>query len=179
MEVSVMSCERRPWTLHDVAYLEQQAGRVPISELAYVLQRSPEAVKQKAKKLGISLRVDSWRLGWCSGCSTWRTRADPKTGVCPVCTVRMKLQAAETEARRLCASLSGTHHFAPGSYSAEVINTPPIEPNTQRMSKAEANEAMQAYFMALEAWQLQTVQRRYDAARQRLTRIRKAIVKIS
>ena len=46
----------RPWTVAEERRLREMAGRVPRREIAWRLRRSNESVRQKAKRMGLSLR---------------------------------------------------------------------------------------------------------------------------
>lgn len=51
--------ERRTWLASEVEYVRQQAGRVPVSQIAAHLQRTPHALRSLAYKEKISLALNN------------------------------------------------------------------------------------------------------------------------
>lgn len=92
-----------PWSTSDEAWLVEAAGTMDAGEIARRLKRSRHAVRQKAARLGVSLR---WRdpvpagLEWCDVCG--KPRNHTPDGECRVCRARGQLAAlrdANAEAR--------------------------------------------------------------------------------
>lgn len=72
----------RPWTCHEVRYLERHAGDGAM-QVAKDLGRTVESVKGQAKRLGISLRYRKQ----CPHCGQLTGRKlNPRTGWCACCT---------------------------------------------------------------------------------------------
>ena len=68
--------------------LAEWAGSLPLREICWRLRRSRESVKQKAKRMGLSLR--HWEPACatvCPGCGCARTRLG-RGGVCRPCVFR-------------------------------------------------------------------------------------------
>ena len=45
-----------PWTTSDIRYLRENAGHVPVAEIARHLKRSQQAIRSRACILGVSIR---------------------------------------------------------------------------------------------------------------------------
>lgn len=125
------------------------AGTVSAAEIAGEMGRGVSAVRMKASRLGLPLSVQP--PVWCPACAAWRTSLDAQ-GRCPVC--RMKGLADAMEARwRDKAPSDGT----PAHYPAPVAKRPPL-----------------AVVRAEEAAAVARHRSRYDAAKMRLSRARRA-----
>lgn len=92
-----------PWSTMEEAWLVEAAGTMDAGEIARRLKRSRHAVRQKAARLGVSLR---WHdpvpagLEWCDVCG--KPRNHTSDGECRVCRARRQLAAlmeANAEAR--------------------------------------------------------------------------------
>ena len=65
--------QRREWRSGEVAFLQEKAGEIPLSQIARFLGRSERSVKMMAHRLGLSLRCARWDLAWCPRCASWRS----------------------------------------------------------------------------------------------------------
>lgn len=87
----------RPWTTRELAYLQAHAmdGARAVAE---ALGRSVDAVKQTARRYGVSLR----RRAVCPRCGEETARPlDPSTGWCCACTLAARRRALEDSADSL------------------------------------------------------------------------------
>lgn len=165
------------WTSSEVAYLRRYAGKVPRRELQYTLKRSASSIEHMARRLGLSLRVPIWHLNWCNECANWRSYISPKTGRCKVCQVRSNLAKEEARCVEVYQRMSLVQRVVYDE--SEVIRgrrkqytQAPKAPSLQGLSAYQASKAQQVYCLELEAYQLESVQGRYDACRKRLERMR-------
>lgn len=167
----------RPWTTEEVRYLAEHAGKIPRREICRALRRSSMSVKKKAGSLGLSLRVPIWGMEWCPVCATWRTGINAR-GLCPVCQKRANIEAEEARCAEELAAMDpaqrASFEAAEGRRgSAKPPGRMPRRRRTDGMGLFAASKAEQEWLAAMEAWQLERLQREYDAAKQRLRRIRR------
>lgn len=168
-----MSCE---WTTSELAYLREAAGRVPLREIQLHLRRSAESVRKQAQSQGLSLRVPAWRMEWCDECATWRTRIQAN-GRCKVCQARANI---EREEGRIADALRGLPlewrlAFERGESKKgrqKAMGPPPVRKVPKDATPYERSRAEQEYLAAMERWQAERLQLRYDAAKQRLKDIK-------
>ena len=86
-----------PWSTSEVAYLEEHAPE-GAEAVAEALGRSPESVRQQAKRYGVSLR----KRWYCPKCGHWSAKPlSVKTGWCAVCTKAERRRYLEQEVRDL------------------------------------------------------------------------------
>jgi hypothetical protein len=168
-----MSCE---WTTSELAYLREAAGRVPLREIQLHLRRSAESVRKQAQSQGLSLRVPAWRMEWCDECATWRMRLR-KNGRCGVCQLRANIQREEERIAEALRSLPMERRLAfergeakKGRQKASA--PPPVKRVPSDATPYERSRAEQEYLAAMERWQAERLQLRYDAAKQRLKDIK-------
>lgn len=166
------------WTTADTRYLANAAGKVPLRDICRHLKRSADAVKTRASRMGISLRVPVWGLVWCDECATWRTELSPMTGRCRVCdlkhaTARHEAACAEVmeklpqKRRALYASTEA------GRGSRRKLPPAPRKPSTSSMGYIEAARAERKWLIAMEEWEYRKARLPYDAAKTRLGRMRR------
>lgn len=167
----------REWTTREIAYLRESAGRVPLREIQLHLRRSAESVRKQAQSQGLSLRVPAWRMEWCDECATWRTRLR-KNGRCGVCQLRANI---EREEGRIADALRGLPlerrlAFERGESKKgrqKAMGPPPVRQRVPRdATPYQRSRAEQDYLAAMERWQWERLQMRYDAQRQRLKDIK-------
>lgn len=167
----------REWTTREIAYLRESAGRVPLREIQLHLRRSAESVRWQARRLGLSVRVPAWRLHWCDECATWRTRIQAN-GRCRVCQARANI---EREEGRIADALRGLPlerrlAFERGESKKgrqKAMGPPPVRQRVQEdATPYQRSRAEQDYLAAMERWQWERLQMRYDAQRQRLKDIK-------
>jgi len=165
--------DRVEWTTGDVDYLIASAGEMPIVEIARTLKRSRAAVYSKAHELGLSVRCYVSTMEWCDQCATKRTELDAD-GRCPVCRLRAQLDAAE---QRVAAALEALPPDVREQYAAsEALRysraTIPPRPTLAGLEPYERHRAEDRHARAVEAAEAANLQRRVDAAKTRLKRIR-------
>ncbi len=165
--------ERVEWTTGDLAYLRANAGEIPLVEIARTLKRSRAAVYSKAHELGLSVRCYVSTLEWCDQCATKRTELDAD-GRCPVCRLRAQLDAAEQRVADALAAMPPDvreQYAATETLRASRAVTPP-RPALAGLEPYRRKQAEDAHARAVEAAETANLQRRVDAAKTRLKRIR-------
>lgn len=168
----------REWTTKEVAYLRESAGRVELCDIQRHLRRSAESVRCQARKLGLSLRVPKWRLEWCDECATWRTRLQ-QNGRCRVCQARANIEREEARIADALRGLPMDRRLAFERGEAKkgrqkAACPPPVRRHLpDEATQYERSRAEQDYLAAMERWQWERLQMRYDACRQRLKDIKR------
>ena len=156
----------RPWTASEERRLAEIAGTMPRREVAGALRRSNEAVRQKASRMGLSLRHWEPRCAeTCPACGMART-ALRASGTCRPCELRALVARAESETA-VYASTETRLQSAP--------DPRPAPPRTEGMTPYRAARARDAYAEALERWEVRTLTRLLKARRRRLERMIKKI----
>lgn len=136
----------RRWTSDELEALVGAAGQVPVHAIAVSTGRTVAAIRHKASVVGVSVRVGG--PVWCIGCSAWRTAVD-EDGRCPVCRMRALADAMEERWRLEPAS------DAPSA--VPMVKRPPM-----------------GVVRAEEAAEVERHRARYNAAKMRLSRARRA-----
>lgn len=169
---------RRTWTAAEVAWLSEQAGKVPLPQIARALERSEMSVRHMAMRQGLSLRCSRWGLSWCPSCASWRGALRPD-GTCRVCFKRQQAERDREECERILSALSParrTEFLANSSKSRGTVKPLPPRPPMPRscaVSAYERQRAQKRHALAVEAWELACAVRAYDREKQRLSRLRK------
>lgn len=179
-----MGGKRIDWTLDEVAYLLDSAGRVPLREICRHLRRSSESVRHMARRLreqghAISLRHFEPRTAICPSCGrSSATARDPqnRTGICRPCQLRRQLASIESQTAglmgRLPAEERATYEQTEAETGARTYEPRPRAPRLdatatyyQRMRAEESHD------IALEQWETRRMEREVKAAQKRKERI--------
>ena len=168
----------RPWTTDEERRLREMAGRVPRREIAWRLKRGNEAVRQKAKRMGLSLRCWEPRCAeTCPRCGQARSGLRP-CGACRPCELRDLIARAEAETAALMARLPhderATYLRTEGRLQSAAPPRPE-EPRLDGMGAYRAAKARDGYLLDLEAWEVKRLTRLLKAKRRRLERMRKKL----
>lgn len=168
----------RPWTVAEERRLRELAGSVPRRELAWLLKRSNESVRQKAKRMGVSLRHWEPRCAkTCPRCGMART-AMGRSGVCRPCELRDLIARADADTAEAMAALPqearATYQRTEARTQSSVPPKPP-EPATDGMAAYRAAKARDEWAQSLEAWDTARLTRVLKAKRRRVERMRKKI----
>lgn len=168
----------RPWTVAEERRLREMAGRVPRREIAWRLRRSNESVRQKAKRMGLSLRCWEPRCAQtCPRCGMARAVMG-KSGACRPCELRDLIARADADASMAMAMLGhadrATYQRTEARTQSGVPPKPP-EPDTRGMTAYQAAKARDEWAGAMEAWDVRRLTRVLKAKRRRVERMRKKI----
>lgn len=168
----------RPWTVAEERRLRDMAGSVPRREIAWRLRRSNEAVRQKAKRMGVSLRCWEARCAQtCPRCGMARTSMG-RSGACRPCELRDLIARADADAAEAMARLPqdarATYQRTEAHTQSGVPPKPP-EPDVSGMPPYRAAKARDLWAVELEAWDVRRLTRVLKAKRRRVERMRKKI----
>ncbi len=169
---------RQAWTATEIAWLADQAGLLPLRQIAWALGRSEMSVRHMAMREGLSLRCGRRGLAWCPSCSSWRGTLGPD-GRCRVCAKRAMATRDHEECERILSELSPerrAEYLRASAKSRGQVRPPPPRPKMpagHAMSADERLRAQRRYALAVEAWELKCATRAYDRKKQRLCRLRK------
>lgn len=168
----------RPWTASEERRLAEIAGTMPRREVARALRRSNEAVRQKASRMGVSLRHWEPRCSeTCPVCGMARTGLRA-SGTCRPCELRALVARAESETAEAMERLGPADRAVYASTETRLQSAPdprPAPPRTEGMTPYRAARARDAYQEALERWEVRTLTRLLNARRRRLERMIKKI----
>lgn len=165
--------KRNEWTTSELAYLQANAGHLPVAEIARELKRSRSSIKAMASRLGVSLRHYESSLAWCDFCATMRSELDEE-GRCPVCKLNEQLVRAEwrvaealhdlpAESRDLYANTESLR-------SSEAVRVE--RPSMAGLTLYKQRKADERYRLAVESAECAYLQRQVNSTKTRLKRIR-------
>ena len=160
---------RRDWTVSEERRLAEWAGALPLREICWRLRRSRESVKQKAKRMGLSLR--HWEPACstvCPGCGCARTRLG-RGGVCRPCELRALVRRADAETAEAMQLLP------PSARAVYEATETKLESSVPDRPQEPAVDGMDRYHAESEAWEVRTLTRVLKARRRRLERMREKI----
>ncbi len=170
------------WSGEDIAYLLQVAGKQTPEEIGRVIGKTPEAVRQQAKRLTMSGRPVSLRLSRmniCPTCGQERSRwalATASKGMCRVCEKRAQLQAVEVRMADLMATMPAKDRATYAKTESLRESKPLPRPKQKKAvgkSPAQKAKAAREHALALEAWEIGCLQRNIKAASRRAERMEK------
>ena len=172
--------KRNEWTMEEVRFLLENAGRMPQREICRKLRRSSKSVECMASRLrkqghAIGLRCYQPTAIICPSCGR-RSQTAKETGICRPCTLRRRLSATEGQIsdllRRLPADVRAIYEDTEAEKGSRTFDPMPRptayqEPPTlyQRLRDEEA------YDKAMEEWEARRIQRELKAAQKRKERI--------
>lgn len=162
-----------PWTTADERYLVENAGKVPLPEMAKHLKRSQQAVRIRAGLLGVSVRCYTRKLVWCDQCATWRTALDDN-GRCQICRLKGQLEAVEARiAEELRAAPEDVRELYARTESLRASAVKSVRMGTPKPgSRYDRQRVQEVYLRNVEEAERITLQRMVDACKTRLKRIR-------
>lgn len=170
----------RPFSFDDLAEVLEWAGLRSVDSIAERIGRSAEDVDAAAFLLGLDTGLACPDLVWCDECSAWRTGVN-RDGRCPVCQKRENIRRERERCTEALESMApeqrAGYERREAASHAPVADPAPYPaltvPEAATRRERAALEAFQA--AAVEAWELKALKREYDAEKQRLKRIRKAM----
>lgn len=164
-----------PWTVEEERWLRENAGKVSRRACCLHLRRNSEAVKQKAKLLGVSLRHWDPRCAeTCPECGTARTSMG-RSGTCRPCELRALIAKADAEKEEAMAALDPDSRAVYQATEAKLgseLPPKPAAPKTDGMSIYEVAKEHDLHAAAMEAWEVKALTRQLKAKRRRLERMR-------
>lgn len=177
---------QRWWTTSEVAFLVENAGRMPLHDICRRLKRSSEAVYFKAKQLRsqgvpVSLRYYRPRLEACPACGCMRSTLG-KHGICAVCRRRRQLEAIHARISDLLHRLPFEERETYADTEAEVESVPdpkPTMPKAKGLSRYQMCRVREQHDRDMEAWQLRTLTREVKAAQKRKERIEQKVKRVT
>lgn len=168
----------RPWTAAEERRLRELAGSAPLREIALELRRSNEAVRQRASRMGLSLRYWEPRCrATCPGCGMPRTGL-MRSGVCRPCELRRLIAGVEAETAATMAELpiaERERYLATETRLGSALPPRPEQPRTEGMGRYRAAKARDRYAMHLAVWEEESLTRVLKARRRRLERMREKL----
>lgn len=174
--------KQRPWTISEVKYLLENAGRIPKREICKHLKRSGKAVEsmaayQRRHGHNIDLRHYVSKLEACPACGCMRATLS-KHGICEVCRKRVQLSAIHSRISKLLHQLPFEEREKYAETEAETESTPdpmPRAPRISGLSYYKRCKAKDDHAKAMEQWQIRNLHKQIKAAQKRKERIQKKV----
>lgn len=174
--------KQREWTVADLRYLRENAGRLPRRELSRALKRGARAVESQVylmRKSGedITLRCFRSRLSTCPACGALRSRMGSE-GICEPCRRRRQLAKVHHRISDLLAQLPPGDRAVYGETEAETESAwdpMPPPPPLAGLTAYERARAEETREIAIEDWLARNLRRQVKAAQKRKERIAKKL----
>lgn len=169
------------WRTSEVAYLLDNAGRIPRREICKHLRRSTESVRSMAKHLraegiDISLRCYVPRVMICPSCGCSRTTLG-NSGICEPCERREQLATIHGRIAELLALLPPDLRAVYEQTEAETESRIDARPKARALAPEASYyrrmKAAEDHDRAVEAWTVENLKREIKAAQKRKERIYK------
>lgn len=170
---------KRDWTAEELSWLAEHAGKLPLRSIADHLGRTQGAVKQAARRAGVSLRCGMPQLAWCPRCATWRSSVAPE-GTCRVCREQDKLDGRKAACEQALAAMTPeqrSRYQAAERWRGPRKTEDRPKPGVSASSPASMRSrrlAQQRHLLEVEEWEWRRLRRAYDAEKTRLSRMRRA-----
>lgn len=143
--------KRRDWTVADLQFLRDNAGKIPRRELSRALKRGARAIESQVylmRKSGedVTLRCFRSRLATCPSCGARRSRMGSE-GICEPCRRRRQLAKVQGRISDLLAKLPPGERAVYDATEAETesgwdpMPPPPSLAGLGRYERARAEEA--------------------------------------
>lgn len=184
-----MKNEKNPWRRSDLQFIVENAGSVTPKDMARILKRTEGAIRKKAcelrkqGRLTADLRTYHWKTQECPYCMKRRVCFGSQ-GYCTVCRLEDRIEEHIEKAGKLwdnleeeykAKTLMNSNHPEADlrtvlSFTDDVL---PTRPSVSGLSPYLASKALDEYYIELEKAELRSLNRQYQALRQRETRWRK------
>lgn len=165
-----------PWQNHEVLHIMNNAGFHSIESMAQYLGRTSEDVEQLLASLGLDGVLLCPEVKQCNVCFSWRVEVN-RGGKCRICSLKESIAKSEAACSEVFALLP---HDLKEKYSetevirSSVVFDPKPKPPKREPEQDHVIERLKlvAYTIAMEQWEIKGYQRKYDAVKQRLHRMR-------
>lgn len=173
---------RNDWTVADLEYLAENAGRIPKRQICQKLRRSSKSVERKAAWLrdrgrAVDLRHHRQSLEPCPSCGNMSGRRG-KEGICEPCRRREQLATVHARIAELLPLLPPGERDTYEQTEAETESRRdplPSPPDTRGLSYYQRAKADEAYALELEDRVAGNLRREIKAAQKRKERIEKKV----
>lgn len=173
---------RNDWTVDEVRYLTENAGRIPKREICQYLRRSGKSVECKAAWLrarghAVDLRHHKSVLYPCPSCGCLSGHLG-RQGICEPCRRREQLAIIHARIADLFPLLPREERDKYEKREAETQSKwdpMPKAPSTQGLSYYAKAKAQEAHVLAIERWAAANLLREIKAAQKRKERIEKKV----
>ncbi len=173
---------RIDWTVDEVRYLSENAGRIPKRDICQHLKRSGKSVECKAAWLraqghAVNLRHHKPTLSPCPSCGCLSGHLG-RQGICEPCRRREQLATIHARIADLLPLLPADERDTYERTEAETESKwdpMPKAPNTQGLSYYAKAKTEEAHVLAIETWAAANLRREIKAAQKRKERIEKKV----
>ena len=173
---------RNDWSVSDVAYLVENAGKIPKREICKKLKRSGKSVERKAawlRKQGVAIDLRSYRasLAPCPACGRMSGLLG-SDGICEPCRRRDQLAGIHARIAELMPLLPQEDRDVYERTEAETesrYDPLPKAPRTDGLSFYAKARAEESHSLAVERTVARNLRREIKAAQKRKERIEKKV----
>lgn len=174
--------KRRDWTVADLQFLRDNAGKMPRRELSRALKRGARAIESQVylmRKSGedVTLRCFRSKLTSCPSCGARRGRMGSE-GICEPCRRRRQLAKVQGRISDLLAKLPPEERAVYDATEAETESSwdpMPPPPHLAGLGRYERARAEEAREIEVEDWLVRNLRRQVKAAQKRKERIEKKV----
>lgn len=167
--------KQKLWTIKEEEFLKNNASSLSLDELSLHLGRSPESVKQKAKRLrlnggSVSLKQKRAKLGICPWCGKPRStiKAD---GICKPCRLAKAINQRDSEIYSLLQKVN------PQTRAHSVKTEKAWQEKQQKEFFVPKYKGEQEgdYVLRLERTEIKTLERKLATRRRRIERLKNSL----
>lgn len=174
--------KRNDWTLAEINFLIENAGKMPKRQICQFLRRSSKSVERKAAWLrsrghAVELRCHKPTLETCPSCGNLSGHRG-KEGICEPCRRREQLATIHARISELLPMLTPKQRDRYEKTEAETESRRdplPKAPDTSGMSNYQKARALEAHALATEECISRNLKREIKAAQKRKERIEKKV----
>lgn len=166
----------RIWQNHEVLHVMNNAGFHSVESMARFLCRTTDDIEQLLSALGIDGVLLCPEIKQCVVCHSWRTELN-HSEICRICSLKKSIAKSEAACSEVFSLLPpelkeiyNDEETKRGSRVFDPKPKPPLQTAEQDPIKTRLNNV--AYTVAMEQWEIRAYQRKYDAVKQRLHRMR-------
>lgn len=171
------------WTMSEVAWLLDNAGRKPLRDICRHLRRSRGSVEGMARRLReqgkpIDLRHFEPRTSICPSCGrASATIRESRSGICEPCRLTRQIEAVESSMaqlmRRLPQRVRATYEATESERDGRAREPMPRMPrHDPRESYYERMKSIENYDITVEKWEVRRLTRILRSAQKRRERMR-------
>lgn len=174
----------KDWSKREESYLIENAGRIPLQDLAEIMDRSVASIKQKTLQLNkqgyaISLRYKPSRTTYCPECGKMRGRLN-RTGICRCCELNRMIQKVEANMADVLQKLSikqrEIYRQNDSILKSRIDPMPPL-PALPKNNERKKRRMQEDYNLACEQIEIRNLERVLKARRRRYERMCEKFVK--
>lgn len=167
--------KQKLWTIKEEEFLRENASTLSLTDISYFLGRSPESVKQKAKRLrlnggSVSLKQKRVKLGICPWCGKPRStiKAD---GICKPCRLAKAINQRDSEIYSLLQKVNPQTR----AHSIKTEKAWQEKQQKEFFAPKYRDEQESDYALRLERAEIKALERKLATRRRRIERLKNSL----